>query len=293
MRTFCLLVVLLTGLAVADAATTAVPTTRSSQSSVSEKCEALVDRWRAKFQSERLTYLVSTPFVLAGDSNLPRLRRFEALTVRDSADALQHEFFDAKPTEPILIFLFESDESYRRLSGKWFGKQQDLSPYGYFRPADNVMVMNVATGTGTLVHELTHALMKPDFPDVPDWVNEGFGSLFEQCTLAGGKIRGLPNWRLPALQRAIKNNKLRPLAEMIEDDNFYGDEHVGLNYAQARYLMFYLQEQNKLAAFYKRLRTNHKDDETGLATLKETIAPQSFEEFEKDWRAWVKTLSFP
>jgi hypothetical protein len=153
--------------------------------------------------------------------------------------------------------------------------------------------MNVATGTGTLVHELTHALMKPDFPDVPDWVNEGFGSLFEQCTLAGGKIRGLPNWRLPALQRAIKNDELRPLAQMIQDPHFYDEEHVGLNYAQARYLTFYLQEQNKLPAFYKRLRVNHKDDDTGLATLKEIIAPRTLDVFEQDWRKWVQTLRFP
>src|SRR5438094_853318 len=139
-----------------------------------------VSRIRSVFSGKRAICARPPGGRVAGDSNLARLRRFDALTVRESADALEHEFFDARPTTPILIFLFESDESYRRLARKWFG-DTDISPYGYFRTRDNIMMMNVATGTGTLVHELTHALMKPDFPDVPDWVNEGMGSLFEQC----------------------------------------------------------------------------------------------------------------
>jgi hypothetical protein len=268
----------------------AAPSTTTAPA-MEERCQALVERWRPRLQADRLAYLISPPFVLAGDSNVARLRRFDALTVREAADALQHEFFATRPSRPILIFLFESDESYRRLARKWFG-DTDVSPYGYFRTRDNVMMMNVATGTGTLVHELTHALMKPDFPDVPDWVNEGMGSLFEQCTLAGGKIRGLPNWRLAALQRAIKNDKLRPIEDMIKDRHFYG-EHVGLNYAQARYLMLYLQEHDQLAAFYKRLRADHADDPTGLAAFKQSIAPQMLDEFENDWWAWVLKLQFP
>src|SRR5439155_4595710 len=272
-------------------ASASVAASPSTQPAVDEKCRALLVRWQDRFADEHLTYLVSPPFVLAGDGGIIRLRKLEALTVRDAADALQDEFFDAKPADPILILLFESDGPYRRLSKKWFGNGA-ASPYGYFR-RDNIMVMNVATGTGTLVHELTHALIKPDFPKVPDWFNEGLGSLFEQCTLASGKIRGLPNWRLPALQRAIKQDKLRPIVEMIKDDEFYGEAHVGLNYAQARYLLYYFQEHNQLADFYKKLRANQKTDPAGLATFKEMIAPQLPEEFESHWRTWVLKLQYP
>jgi hypothetical protein len=149
-----------------------------------------------------------------------------------------------------------------------------------------------ASGTGTLVHELVHALIKPDFPDVPDWLNEGLGSLFEQCTLAGGSIRGLENWRLPALQRAIRADKLRPLSDLIEDPRFYADRHVGLNYAQSRYLLMYLQEKALLERYYKRLRERRADDPTGLKTLRQTIEPHKLEHFEKAWREWVLQLSF-
>ncbi len=263
----------------------------STQPTLEEKCQTLLERWQPRLKQEGMSYLISPPFVIAGDGGIARLRGYESATIRASTSALQREFFNAKPTEPILILLFETEEPYRRLAKEWFG-DEDVSPYGYFRH-DNIMVMNVGTGTGTLVHELTHALIKPDFKDVPDWFNEGLGSLFEQCTLDGGKIRGLPNWRLPSLQRAIRADKLRPLEKLIADEHFYADEHVGLNYAQARYLLLYLQQQGKLATFYKQLRANHLDDPTGLETLKKTIAPKSIAEFEKQWRLWVLTLHFP
>ena len=113
--------------------------------------------------------------------------------------------------------------------------------------------MNVGTGTGTLVHELTHALIAPDFPNVPDWFNEGLASLYEQCSLGPDTITGHENWRLPALQKAIQSGKLRPLSELIADDDFRNNERVGLNYAEARYLMFYLQEKGQLRQLLRRV----------------------------------------
>ena len=79
---------------------------------------------------------------------------------------------------------------------------------------------------------------------------------------------------------------------MIEDEHFYGEEHVGLNYAQARYLLMYLQEQGKLPEYYHKLRADHDEDPTGLKTLETVIAPKSLADFEKDWRAWVIKLKF-
>ncbi|MEA2710825.1 MAG: hypothetical protein QOF78_3426 [Phycisphaerales bacterium] len=275
----------------ASAAPASVPVPATQPGIVVEKCHALAAKWRARFDAERMTCIVSPPFVVAGDGGRQRLNGYVDHTIRGADDALRRKFFDrARPTEPILMLLFESAESYKRLAKKWLDDEPS-TPYGYFR-RDNIMVMNVGTGTGTLVHELVHAVIRPDFPGVPDWFNEGLGSLFEQCTLADGDIRGLENWRLPALQRAIRAKKLRPLRELIEDPDFYGDKHVGLNYAQARYLLMYLQEQGKLADFYKKLRADHDEDKHGLATLKAIIAPQALEEFEKEWRAWVLELRF-
>jgi hypothetical protein len=275
--------------AAATPATPVIPATATTQPTVEEKCRDLADRWRDRFAAEHVTCIVSPPFVVAGDGGQRRLQGYVDHTILASAAALHRKFFDrAEPSEPILILLFESAESYKRLAKKWLG-DQPTTPYGYFR-RDNIMVMNVGTGTGTLVHELVHALIRPDFPDTPEWFNEGLGSLFEQCTLAHRDIRGLENWRLPALQRAIRDEKLRSLREMIQDEQFYGDKNVGLNYAQARYLLMYLQEQGKLADYYHKLRAGQAEDKTGVKTLETVIEPKTLGEFEKAWRAWVMQL---
>lgn len=258
---------------------------------IESKSRDLLDQWRRRFQEEGFRHTVAGPFVIAGDGTQAQINRYRDGTVLSAARPLRATFFEKEPTEPVLILLFESRGPYARLANKWFG-DKDVPHYGFYRRRDNVMLMNVSTGTGTLVHELVHALIAPDFPDVPDWFNEGLASLYEQCSLSGDTIRGHENWRLPGLQRAIRSNELRPLRELIEGGDFYDRSNVGINYAQARYLLMYLQEKGLLPEYYKRFRDNAKADPQGLKTLEELIAPQTLAGFERDWRKWVMTLRF-
>jgi hypothetical protein len=255
------------------------------------KSEALLAEWRQRFDDERFNYTIAGPFVIAGNGSAAQLRRYRDGTIRAAARALHATYFDKQPAEPVLVLLFESAGPYQRLAKKWFD-DNDVPHYGFFRRSDRVMLMNVGTGTGTLVHELVHALLAPDFPECPDWFNEGLASLYEQCSLDGDTITGHENWRLPSLQNAIRAGELRPLEQMIADEKFYDDELVGLNYAQARYLMFYLQEKGLLAAYYKRFRDGAKDDPTGLASLKHVLKTDDLAGFEKGWRKWVLELRF-
>lgn len=260
-------------------------------STVEAKARALLKEWKPRFEEAGLSYTVAGPFVIAGDGSPTQLARYRDRTVLAAARALWATYFRNRPDEPVLVLLFESRGPYARLARKWF---DDGNPphFGYYRRRQNVMLMNVSTGTGTLVHELVHALIAPDFPEVPDWFNEGLGSLYEQCSLDGERITGHANWRLPGLQRAIRAGELRPLREMIEDGDFRDGERVGLNYAQARYLLMYLQEKGMLDAYYKRFRARAEEDPRGLRTLEELVAPQSLEAFEAEWRKWVMGLRF-
>jgi len=259
----------------------------TSEPSLDGKCDLLLDRWRDRLAEEHFASLVAPPFVLAGDGGEAKLRAYRDQTVLAAARALHATYFDAQPNEPILILLFESEPPYRRLAKKWFD-EDDVPHFGFCR-SDGVMLMNISTGGGTLVHEIVHALIKPDFPTVPTWFNEGLASLYEQCNMDGDHITGLKNWRLPALKQAIRDKQLRSIEEMIRDPNFYG-EHQGLNYAQARYLLMYLQEKGKLRDFYRDFRAHAKDDPMGIETLRATVAPQTLAEFERQWRAWVMAL---
>lgn len=260
----------------------------ASGPSVEQRCADVLADWNARFAAEHFESVVAPPFVIAGDGGRRKIERYRDGTILAAQRALQATFFTRQPQQPILILLFESEEPYRRLARQWFN-ERDVPHFGFFR-SDNVMLMNVGTGTGTLVHELAHALMRPDFPDAPGWFNEGLASLYEQCTLDGDRITGLKNWRLPALRKAIEEKTLRPLRELIEDPNFYSEQHVGLNYAQARYLMMYLQEKNQLQTYYRQFRDGHADDPSGLKTLEKLVAPLTVDEFDRAWRQWVLAL---
>ena len=263
----------------------------ATQPSLAQQTQGLLEQWRSRFDHEGLHYVSAPPFVIAGDGSMRQLARYRDGTILAATRALEATYFDKHPTEPILILLFESESPYKRLAKKWFD-DDDPPHFGFYRQRDRVMLMNVATGTGTLVHELTHALIAPDFAGVPAWFNEGLASLYEQCSLGNNTIRGLANWRLPGLQKAIRAGKLRPLAELIQDPDFYREDLVGINYAQARYLMFYLQEKDLLQSYYRQFRDHARDDPTGLKSLRDLIAPQDLNDFEREWRQWVLGLRF-
>ena len=267
------------------------PAAAPAPSTAESRSRDLLDRWRRRFQEEGFRYTVAGPFVIAGDGTRAQINRYRDGTILAAARALKATYFEKDPAEPVLVLLFESRGPYARLAKKWFN-DDDVPHYGFFRRRDNVMLMNVSTGTGTLVHELVHALIAPDFPAVPDWFNEGLGSLYEQCSIGGDRITGHENWRLPALQKAIRTGELRPLRELIEDEDFYDRDRVGMNYAHARYLLMYLQEEGVLAQYYKRFRAAAKEDPQGLKTLEALIEPKDLEQLEKDWRKWVMTLRF-
>jgi len=279
----CALVLLLIG---------ASPATRPTD--ITTLTQTLATDWSARLKEEKFHVTVAPPFVIAGNLTEAQLAGYRDRTILAAQKALTATYFKTPIDRPILILLFADPATYQRLADTWF-HDKSVPHYGFYRHSDRTMLMNIATGGGTLVHELTHALIAPDFPDVPDWFNEGLASLYEQSQIDGNTITGLPNWRLPALQRAIQNKTLRPLAELIEDDDFRDDKLEGINYAQARYLMQYLQylqDRKQLPAYYVAFREGHAKDATGLATLKSLIAPKSLDEFEKDWRAWVLTLRF-
>ncbi len=270
------------GIGVASARANAVET------SLEEKCGQLVDVWKERFQKEKFSVVVSPPFVIAGEADVRRLEAYRDRTILASARALWAMYFDKRPDEPILILLFEEDASYRRLAREWLN-DNNVPHFGYFR-RDGVMVMNVGTGTGTLVHELAHALLSPDFPNCPQWFNEGLASLYEQCTIHGDEIRGLVNWRLPILQKALAEERVPTISQLMNDPAFYHSERAGVNYAMARYLMMFLQERGQLRAYYKEFRSTHKDDPTGLAALRKVVGAESMERFEKEFWDWVGKL---
>jgi hypothetical protein len=234
---------------------------------------------------------VEEPFVVLGDDGPAVLER-RARTVRWAVEHLERDFFDQRPTRILDVYLFGNARSYQR-GVKALTGGAPTTPYGFYSSEHDGLFMNIATGGGTLVHEIVHPYVEADFPEAPPWLNEGLGSLFEQSSERDGHIVGETNWRLAGLQEAIRGGEVptfRALTKMSEHAFYVKDR--GTNYAQARYLLYYLQEQGKLRDFYRAFRAARATDPTGYDTLVAALGVRDMAAFQKRWEAWVLTLRF-
>ena len=147
-------------------------------------------------------------------------------------------------------------------------KDRPGTPFGYYSETHDALIMNIATGGGTLVHEIVHPFMASNFPACPSWFNEGLASLYEQCGDKDGHIRGRTNWRLKGLQEAIRQKAVPSFKTLCKTSThqFYNVD-PGTNYSQARYLCYYLQEEGKLSDYYRKFLAARKTDKSGYATL--------------------------
>jgi hypothetical protein len=133
--------------------------------------------------------------------------------------------------------------------------------------------------------------MEANFPECPPWLNEGLGSLYEQCGDVDGHIHGFTNWRLPGLQRAIRSAQVPSFKTLMAMDStaFY-NEDSGTNYAQSRYLCYYMQEKGLLVKFYNEFHAHQKEDPSGFDTLKKVLAETDMDVFKSKWEKYVLGL---
>jgi Protein of unknown function (DUF1570) len=239
-----------------------------------------------------LNVRIEDPFVVIGDGTPAALERSSG-TVRWAADHLEKDFFAKRPTKILDIYLFTTAASYER-GVKTLTGESPTTPYGFYSSTHGAMFMNIATGGGTLVHEIVHPYVEADFPEAPSWLNEGLGSLFEQSAEREGHIVGLTNWRLAGLQKTIKRSTLQSISTLahLSHSAFYADDS-GTNYAQARYLLYYMQEKGLLRDFYRAFRTARAKDPSGYATLVSTLGERDMDDFKKRWERYVAKLEFP
>jgi hypothetical protein len=228
---------------------------------------------------EGFTIVIQEPFVVIGDESPAKVRSRAVDTVKWAVDRLKKMYFEKDPDHIIDIWLFKNSHSYEKYSKEIFNIEPD-TPFGFSSPGDHALIMNIATGGGTLVHEIVHPFIASNFPGCPAWFNEGLGSLYEGCTGKGNEITGLLNWRLPSLQEAVKRDRIMSFKEFtaVSTYRFYR-ENPGMNYAQARYLCYYLQQKGLLKTFYHRFRANFAKDPTGFETLKEVLGESDMDAF--------------
>lgn len=248
---------------------------------------------KKKLPGREFTMVLESPFVVIGDESPSRVKQRSKNTVRWAVDKLKALYFKRDPKHIIDIWLFKDKKSYGRHTEMLFGREPH-TPFGFYSDTDRALIMDISTGGGTLVHEIVHPFVEANFPACPAWLNEGLGSLYEQCGEKNDRIHGRTNWRLAGLQQAIRAKRVPPFKTLTgtTTHEFYGED-PGTNYSQARYLCYYLQERGLLEKFYHRFHARQREDPTGYNTLQEVLGEKDMDAFKKKWEAFVLRLRFP
>ena len=245
---------------------------------------------KKKIPASDFSIVVEPPFVVVGDEPTEVVKQRAEDTIKWAVKRLKQEYFPKDPVDILDIWLFKDAASYEKHARLIFN-DQPTTPYGYYSRGHKALIMNIATGGGTLVHEIVHPFIEANFPDCPSWLNEGLGSLYEQCGEQDGHIHGFVNWRLPGLHQAIKAGTLPSFEVLTSLDSrgFYNDDR-GVNYAQSRYLCYYLQERGLLVKFYQQFHAEQKNDPTGYRSLMSVLGYPNMDRFKKEWEKYVLGL---
>jgi hypothetical protein len=241
-------------------------------------------------RSHGFSIVIQKPFVVIGDEPQSVVQQHAEETVKWAVDRLKQDFFTRDPNDILDIWLFKDKASYEKHTRLLFG-DTPTTPFGYYSSSHKALIMNIETGGGTLVHEIVHPFMEANFSECPPWLNEGLGSLYEQCGDVNGHIHGFTNWRLPGLQQAIGEKRVPSIKTLTEMDSsaFYNADK-GTNYAQSRYLCYYLQEKGLLVKFYQEFLARQKEDPSGFKSLQKILAEPDMDAFKIRWEKYVLGL---
>ncbi len=211
--------------------------------------------------------------------------------VNNTINTMKHAYVKTLPDQVTPVILFSDFDRYKQfVMDNYDIPEEDISPYGFYKISKNVIIIRYVSWKGSVLHEITHRFLKSDFPDVPSWFDEGLASLHEKSTYRGGVLEGEFSWRIISLRRAIEQNRYTGLKKLMEtnDEELYGPRSP-FYYAQARYLLMYLQEKGLLVDYYKLFRSTYKKDKTGISQL-EKITYKDLKELNDELLRYIKSF---
>ena len=96
---------------------------------------------------------------------------------------------------------------------------------------------------------------------------------------------------MSGLKDGIRNGQLVPLKKLLAttSDEFYADRG-GIHYAEARYLLYYVQTHGKLREYYKQFKAHASTDPTGSRTLCRVLGFKSIDDLQADWLRFIEKL---
>lgn len=237
-----------------------------------------------KFEVVDGVFLIASPSGNVGNA---------AVVTKAAIEAYFNGRFTRRPARAVTVLLFDKAPPYDKYCVTQWGKPC-FTPFGFYSGDVRTVVMNVGPGIGTLTHELVHPIVETDFPEAPDWINEGIASLYEAFSMPKkGEIHGNKNFRHPQLLSWLQSKKGRAYANLptlfaMTNKQFRGD-HEGLHYAMARYFCQWMDTQKKLWPFYRAWRDDWAHDPTGEKAF-EAATGKTPADLDAAWASWVTAL---
>jgi hypothetical protein len=249
---------------------------------LSKACRETAD-WVLRTQGLGLQVVVRVPFVVAGDGDEAALDRWHGETLGPAAALFATEYFDAPPSQPITVLLLRDRDRYRGQAERILG-HVSVSSHGFYRDHLRMMVVNVQSGPGAVLHELVHAMMAFDFPEAPSWLREGLAAIYEEGLIPPSPAG--PGRRLPVLLDSIRRGELRTLESLVQAADF-DDSRQSVNYAQAQQFCWFLHQQGLLGRVYRQVRDNYPRDPSGEATVRRLLGHRSWAEIDARLRSFI------
>lgn len=206
-------------------------------------------------------------------------------------DFLGREYGVALPPYYVTLYLVKTSDELGKLAEQLHGMKVGRATIGYsFR--DDMSVLAAVPGgfgPGTLMHELFHLVVRSQFGDIPQWMDEGLASLYEVSKFDGDRVVGKPNWRgkvlkhleskRPTLRQLIARDwfafEQPEMTKWLQQDEYMEappPEYMAATLATARYFTLYLQDRGKLKVIYQSLRDQQPSRESNQDVPAATIA---------------------
>ncbi|MDA4846848.1 SH3 domain-containing protein [Hoeflea poritis] len=200
------------------------------------------------------------------------------------------------------------------------GLDVSAATLGYAYADDLSLIAYVpGTATGTVLHELFHLMVRSEYGNIPQWLDEGIASLYEVSVSNGDRYWGVHNWRGEVLERLW--DEYRPSVEQLirsdwylfddpaqveaveaaaenPDELIYREEESARQAAMmatARYFALYLQENGQLKRVFQEMKQSdlgvNKDREVNprdqaVAVVRASLGNRSLEKIDEAFADW-------
>jgi hypothetical protein len=201
-------------------------------------------------------------------------------------------FFLTDPKKPFLFYYLRDAAEFKKVG------QDPMMGGSYVWGRGALYVYPGFMGTGTILHELTHAYQEASFEGFPPlWLNEGLASFFETFVDLGEVHPfGIVNWRDAYYAKTVKAGSARSLTKLVNECALAIDP---AGYGHGRALMNFLWSRGELEAFLitaqlkEPKKTYRKPKEIGLAFGKilEESTRMSLDEIGKELEAFAPSLA--